>query len=86
MPRRNEPFLVQSPVLLTLGLLAALLLTWPIVQIGGDRGAVNFFAYIFLIWAGLVVLLGRIGMVISRNTPACDDSALAAPDNKETQG
>lgn len=86
MLRRNAAFPVQSPILLALELLAALLLVWPIVQIAGDRGTLSFFAYIFVVWTGLVLLLGRIGMAISRSTSPNDDSALAASGNKETQG
>jgi hypothetical protein len=86
MLRPNNAFLVQSSVLLALGLLATLLFTWPIVQIAGDRGTLSFFVYIFLVWAGLVLLLGRIGVVISRSTPAGDDSVPAIPGNKDNQG
>jgi hypothetical protein len=67
MLRPDNALLAQSPVLLALGLLATLLLAWPIVRIAGDHGTLSFFVYLFVVWAGLVLLLARIGAAISRS-------------------
>lgn len=86
MIRRNTHLaFVLSPRLLALSLLVIPLLTWPIIQIAGDHGVFSFFAYIFLVWAGIVLLLSRVGVAISRSASSIDD-APAGLANKDQQG
>lgn len=83
--RNTHLVFVRSPRLLALSLLVIPLLTWPIIQIAGDRGVFSFFAYIFLVWAGIVFLLARLAATISRSVSSNDD-ACAEIANKDQQG
>ena len=63
--------LFSSPVgALLLFCAGVLLFTWPLLSIMGDRGGVGLFAYLFLAWAAVVVLLLIKGRAIRRaNAP-----------------
>lgn len=71
--KRN--LLADAPVQLVLALLAGVFLSWPIIQIAGAGGAAVLFAYLFTVWAGLVLLLWRIGRAIAGARPADAEAA-----------
>ena len=44
----------------------ALLFTWPLLSIQGDRGGIGLYAYLFLAWTALVALLMLKARAINR--------------------
>ena len=59
--------LFSSPVgALLLFCAGALLFTWPLLSIYGDQGGTPLFAYIFITWTALVILLLLKGQAIRR--------------------
>ena len=49
--------------------LGMLLFSWPMLSITANRGGVPFFLYLFLAWAGLIVLLAFMAFA-TRNDPS----------------
>lgn len=74
MKTSKRILLTEPLVQLALAALAGLLLAWPIIQVAGEGGASRLFVYVFGVWAGLVVLLWRIGHAIAEYHPAAPDA------------
>ena len=70
--------LAELPVQSMLAVFGVLLLSWPIIQIAGERGVISLFQYLMLVWGGLIVLLALIGRAIGRHHTA--DAPLAPTD------
>ena len=56
-PVPRSPRLTDPAMQRVLAGLAFLLLSWPLLQIAGDRGTLALFVYLFLVWIGLVAVL-----------------------------
>ena len=83
MNNTKATFLARPAIQHALASLAALMLTWPIIQIPGDHGAVHWFVFVFVVWSLLVLLLGLISRALLASPgPDTRSSAVTAPGDK----
>ena len=64
--------LTQPGLQLLLAALGGMLLSWPMLHIAGKMGHWALYLYVFMVWAGLVVLLVMIGRAITRSAQPHD--------------